>query len=179
MFALPAGFIGVESDRGRATVWRSADGRTWKQDAAMPKISWITGVGATGGRAVVIGHGFQGDAVVAWESEMGDWETVDFDSLLGPMPANGERWLSSAGVGPMGVVAVFQRFDERTGREVTEVALGTSPEDWSLVPVEEITGIAGGYANWVAVGTDRIMIKYDVYTDFRQLSLQVMGVGTN
>ena len=79
----------------------------------------------------------------------------------------------------MGVAAVFQSFDERTGRETTQVALGTSPADWSLVPVEEITGMTGGYANWVAVGVDRILVKYDVYTEFRQLSLQVMGVGTN
>lgn len=179
LFALPDGFIGVESDRGRTTLWRSDDGRTWQQEAAMPNMTWITNVGVTNGRTVVIGQGFQGDSTVVWESEAGEWQTIDFDGLLGPVPANGGRWLSSAGVGPMGVVAAFQSFDERTGREFTEVALGTSPEDWSLVPIEEITGMAGGYANWVAVGTDRVMVKYDVYTEFRQLSLQVMGVNTN
>lgn len=179
LFALPDGFMGVESDRGRTALWRSDDGRTWSLDDDMPNFTWVTGVGVTGGRAVVIGQGFQGESIVAWESEAGVWETIDFDALLGPMPANGGRWLSSAGVGPMGVVAVFQSVDERTGREFTEVALGTSPTDWSLVPIEEITGMSGGYANWVAVGTDRIMVKYDVYTEFRQLSLQVMGVATN
>jgi hypothetical protein len=179
LFALPNGFIGVESDRGRTTLWRSTDGRSWQQDAAIPNLTWVTNVGAAGGRAVVIGQDSRGASTVAWENESGEWEIVDFEALLGPMPADGGRWLSSAGVGPMGVVAVFQSFDERTGRETTQVALGTSPADWSLVPVEEITGMAGGYANWVAVGTDRILVKYDVHTEFRQLSLQVMGVATN
>ncbi len=179
LFAMPDGFIAVESDRGRTTLWRSDDGRNWQQAAALPDFTWVTSVGATAGDAVVIGHGFQGDSMVAWEDDSGEWEIIDFDELLGAMPANGERWMSSAGVGPMGVVAVFQSFDELTGREITQVALGTSPEDWSLVPIEEITGMSGGYGNWVAVGNDRILVKYDVYTEFRQLSLQVMGVSAN
>jgi hypothetical protein len=179
LYALPDGFIGVESDRGRTTLWRSDDGRSWREAAALPDFNWVSSVGASGGRAVVIGHGPQGDSLVAWEDDSGEWEVIDFNELLGAMPANGERWMSSAGVGPMGVVAVFQSFDELTGREISQVALGTSPEDWSLVPIEEITGMPGGYGNWVAVGNDRILVKYDVYTEFRQLSLQVMGVSTN
>jgi hypothetical protein len=179
LFALPDGFLGVESVLGRTALWRSDDGQTWQRATDMPNFTQVTSVGATGGRAVVIGHDFQGESMVAWEGDAGEWETIDFDALLGPTPANGGRWLTSAGVGPMGVVAVFQSDDDRIGRELTEVALGTSPADWSLIPIEEITGMAGGYANWVAVGTDRIMVKYDVYNEFRQLSLQVMGVATN
>lgn len=179
LYAVPDGFIGVESDRGRVSLWRSSDGRSWQQDAALPNLNWVSSVGVTGGRAVVIGYGLQGDPLVAWEDDSGGWQVIDFDELLGAMPANGERWMSSAGVGPMGVVAVFQSFDELTGREISQVALGTSPEDWSLVPIEEITGMSGGYGNWVAVGYDRILVKYDVHTEFRQLSLQVMGVSAN
>ncbi len=179
LFALPDGFLGVEMNRGRAVLWRSNDGRTWQQAADMPNFNWVTNVGAFGGRAVVIGHGNQGDSMVAWEDEAGGWEVVDFDGLLGPAPANGGRWMSTAGVGPMGIVAVFQSFDERAGREFTQVALGTSPVDWSFVPVEEITGISGGYSDWVAVGTDRILVRYEVANEFRQLKLQIVGVSTN
>ena len=181
LYAVEDGFIGVgrkNLEFGGLTLFRSSDGRTWQEADGLPQFDWITNVGSIGGRAVVTGQGIQ-NSMMAWENEAGGWDIVDFDSVLGPVAANSGRWLASAGVGPMGVVAVFQSFDERTGRELADVAIGTSPQDWSLIPIDEITGMSGGYSNWVAVGPNQILIRYDVFNQFQQVSLQVMGVRTN
>lgn len=176
LFALPDGFIGVEFGRGNPKVWSSDDGRTWV-DADVPRLNWITNAGSIDGKTVIVGQDNQSSKLL-WENEAGGWDEVDFDAILG-VGAAGNRWLSSAGMGPMGVVAVFQSFDERNEREFTEVLLGTSPDDWSIVPIQDITGMTGGYSSWVAVSHDTILIRYEVFNRNRPLSLQVIGARTN
>lgn len=178
LFATPDGFLGVEWNQGGSRIWSSPDGRSWSQSEGLPRLDWISNVGSANGKTVIVGQGGEESSSLVWENDSGGWDVVDFDNILGAAPG-GNRWLSNAGVGPLGVVAVFQSFDERTQRDLTEVLLGTSPSDWSLVPIEEITGMPGGYSSWVAVGRDRIMIRYEVFTRDRPLSLQVMGVRTN
>ena len=118
-------------------------------------------------------------ASAAWQNEAGGWDLVDFNNVLGAPLADG-RWLSSAAVGPLGVVAMFQSFDERTEREFAEVLLGTGPETWSVVPVDEITGMTGGFSSWAAVGADRVLLHYQVHQNRGQpLNLQVMGVAAS
>jgi hypothetical protein len=96
---------------------------------------------------------------------------------------DGRTWEQAAGMPDFGWVTNAGAFGDRA------VVMGQAPqgdsmvawssEDWSLIPIDEITGMSGGYSNWVAVGNDRILVRYDVYTEFRPLSLQVMGVATN
>ncbi len=175
LFATDEGFIAVEWQAGRQSIWTSADGVTWARDDTLQQFDWIANAGSFQGRRIIVGQGANG-ALAAWEDESGGWEMVDFNAILGAMPANAGRWLSSSGIGPMGIVAVFQSFDERTERDFTEVVLGTAPDTWSIVPLQDVTGMAGGYSDWVTVGTDEILIRYQVFGRNRPINLQVIGV---
>lgn len=180
--ATATGFMGIESGRDSERIWWSQDGRTWQEDEQLNDFDWIVNVGSTGGRTVVIGQS-RNSPMAAWSNDDGSWEFVDFNDVL-PVAdvagAGGEggRWLTSAAAGPLGVAAVFQSFDELAGIETAEVVVGSSPEDWSLVRIDEITGMAGGYSDWVAVGTDEVIIRYEVFTQFQPRSLQVIGTRT-
>lgn len=169
-----SGFYAVEWNQGRQVLWASADGRTWDTAEGIQGFDWITSLGTIGGRTVVVGQSGQ-TAQAAWENDSGDWDTVDLNEVLGAPAGQAERYLSAAGVGPLGVVAVFQSYDERIGREFTDILMGTGPDTWSIVPVEEITGLSGGYSDWVVVGPTSVLLHYQVYNQFGQRNLQVIG----
>lgn len=174
LFATDAGFVGVEWERGNQRIWFSEDGRTWDSDSGLEGFEWVSNVGSVEGRTVVVGQA-RNSGRVAWRNGDGSWDVVDFDAVLGAVGPNGQRWMSSAAVGPLGVVAVFQSFNEQLGRELTEVAVGTAPDTWSIIPIEEITGASGGYVDWVGVGADQVILRYQIFNEFRQRSLQVIG----
>lgn len=179
LYGTPGGYVAIEwSGRGQR-LWTSPDGRTWESNADLDEFDWITNAGAIDGRTVMIGQTRNG-AGVAWQNEAGGWDVIDLSSVLGPAPAEG-RWASSGAVGPMGVVLVLQSWDELTQRESAQVVFGTDSETWSVIPVEEVTGMTGGYSSWAAVGADRILVHYQAMNLGRgePLNLQVMGVATS
>lgn len=173
LHASDGGFLLVEWNQGGQRIWFSEDGRAW-DEAPVADFDWITNIGTVEGKTVILGQG-RNSSMAAWQNDAGGWDLVDFNSILGG--GNQNRWLSAGAVGPLGVAAVFQTFDERAGREFIEVAVGTSPETWSVVDVDGIVGLGeGGYSDWVAVGTEQIILRYEVFSRFGEpRSLQVIG----
>lgn len=178
--ASDSGFVAVEWDRGSQRVWWSPDGRDWVEDEGLDNLDWVVNIGSVGDRTVILGQAQQ-SSIAAWQNQAGGWDIVNFNDVLGAAPPEegGGRWLTSGAVGPLGVVAVFQSFDEVTGTETAEIVVGSSPDDWSLMPIDEITGMSGGYSDWVAVGSDQILIRYEVHGRFQPRSLQVIGTVTD
>lgn len=175
--ASDAGFVGVEWSPAAEfadgqQVWWSADGQEWELVDGLQAFDWINNVGTVAGNTVVVGQARNGP-IAAWQSDAGGWDQIDFNDVVGG--GGNERFLSTAAVGPLGVVAVFQSFDELAGRDTVELAIGSSPQDWSLIRVDEIVGLGGGYSDWAAVGTDQIILRYEVFNEFRPRSLQVIG----
>ena len=170
------GIVAIEGGQMGQSVWRSQDGRTWEQEDALQAFDWITTAGTVEGRLVVVGQSRNGGQV-AWENEAGEFDLVDMNEVMGVPAGLGEHsgWLSAASVGPMGVVTIFQRFDERAEREFTEVAIASDAETWSTVPLDAITGVSEGYSDWVAVGPTSIIIRYQSWNAVRPLNLQVIG----
>lgn len=179
--ATDTGFVAVEWPvNGHAqNVWWSPDGREWSMDADLEAIDWVTNIGSTGGRTVILGHA-NNSSVAAWQNDDGGWDIIDFNDVLGPIPGEfGGRWMTSGGVGPLGVAVVIQTFDEATGTETADIVVGSSRHDWSVMPINEVTGMASGYSDWVAVGSDQILIRYQVFNRFQPRSLQVIGTVTD
>ncbi len=174
LHASDGGFVVVEWNRGGQRIWFSEDGREW-DEAPVADFDWISNIGSVDGKTVILGQG-RNSSMAAWQNDAGGWDLVDFNAILGGNIQN--RWLSSGAVGPLGVAAVFQTFDERAGRDFMEVVVGTSPDTWSVVDVNDIVGGIGegGYSDWVAVGTEQIILRYEAFTRFgEQRSLQVIG----
>jgi len=176
LYGTVGGFVAVEWSETGNTVWTSPDGHAWEAGDDLQQLGSISAAGEIDGRTVLLGQA-QNGAGAAWQNETGGWNVIDFNDVLGPAPAQG-RWLSSGAIGPMGVVAVLQSWDELTERDFAEVVIGTDPDTWSTIPVDEVTGMAGGYSSWAAVGVDRILVHYQVFNRGRgePLNLQVMGV---
>jgi len=174
LYASDGGYVVVEWNNRGPLIWFSEDGREWDQ-TPVEGFDWISNVGSVNGKTVILGQG-RNSSMAAWQNDAGGWDLVDFNSILGGGIEN--RWLSSGAVGPLGVAAVFQTFDERAGREFIEIVVGTSPDTWSVVDIEGIVGGLGegGYSDWIAVGTDQIILRYEVFSRFGEpRSLQVIG----
>ena len=174
LHASDGGFVIVEWNRGGQRIWFSEDGREW-DESPVADFDWITNIGSVEGKTVILGQG-RDSSMAAWQNDAGGWDLVDFNAVLGGGIDN--RWLSSGAVGPLGVAAVFQTFDERAGREFIQVAVGTSPDTWSVIDLDAIVGGIGegGYSDWVAVGADQIILRYEIFSRFGEpRSLQVIG----
>ncbi len=165
------GFLASEWDfQGRMTMWESPDGRVWERfdDVAF---DWVAAAGTFAGDRVLIG-GNRGGPAIAWETADG-WVDVDLDAAVG-LPRQG--WINAAAVGPLGVVAVINSFDELRETESVSVLHGSAPDDWELIEMDDIVG-GQGFTDWVVVGPDHVLLRYVQFDGGqRPGNLQVIGI---
>jgi hypothetical protein len=113
--------VSPKSESAKLVVLHSVDGQAWTANDAAPQgINWVSAVGSIDGRTVVVGSSAHGVLVLV-DNASGGWTSIDLTAML---PADGRQkgvGLSSAAVGPFGVVATVTLFDE------TVAPNGTTP----------------------------------------------------
>jgi hypothetical protein len=165
------------------TVWSSADGASWEAEEGLPAMDWVQAAGSHGGDTVIVGMS-GGSPIVAWQ-QGGSWETVDLQETLFGDPKlddprvnldapNGESWISSAAIGPLGVALAVGGFDAAAQQEQIFLVVGTSPDVWTLTP--DLVPRGQGFIDGLVVGETSIVGRMVQYGANRpSVNLQIVG----
>ena len=174
LHSLSTGFVATQwRDFGGHTIYTSPDGITWSTAAGLPEFDWIVGAGSVGGRDVIVGTVI-GKPTAAWSDGNGGWTEIDI-ATAADVAVGGQSWLSAGGVGPLGVVAIIET--EGAGIQPSGPTLvhATAPDDWVALSLSTLVGGQWGYSDWVVVGEDQVLVRYQESGPQQTINLQLVG----
>jgi hypothetical protein len=166
------GFVlAASSPKGQVTsVLRSTDGETWQPDATFPATDWISAFGTVDGHPAFVSSDREGG--LFGQLVDGTWQTTSLTSLVG---ASKGSWVGTAGIGPLGVVAVVG--EPKRDDTNTSILASRDGQTWSRTPLADLLGgqEQGGYLDRVVIRDDRAVLTGSIFTNGRTEHIAVVG----
>ncbi len=167
-----------------SSLWTSADGLSWTE--VTPSGTYeATPIGTFRDQLIAITYGEHGSTLLALQN--GNWDEVNVDAALGPLPENSERWIGQGGAGAMGLWLTSQTTTYSNGAGDLETTTTLNPTDsyyeggqtsfdllfsedlvhWSVIDLNDFMGsvATGGnmWLNQIAVSDTAIYFTVNGY----------------